>query len=503
MTHFNPTTNGGHATWPILEVYAMAIVALLLISLPASSLRAAPSDAVVGAVADTSQPAKPEKSEPYSVHYSDTPAAEVETISPWKTIVLDPEYRGAWLVAGDVDGDGEVDIVSCRAKYEGGDHYSASIVVHRLDGSVLWKWGDPKGTRPQVGSDYACQIYDWDADGVQEVMVSAKEDGKTWLIELDGPTGKEKRRFQIPDNSADCIVFCNLSGNDHPTDILVKTRYTQIWAYNYDGEQLWASDRPGGQQTAHQPVPVDVDGDGKDEIQAGFALLNSDGSQRWALNGKDSAFDRGRPLRRGHLDCAEVFRLGESLSDTRIVLTFCGGERLAMVDGRGKMLWNIPLQHFESVDIGKVCADVPGKQIVVDLPYLPRGKKPIWILDEHGQHLGEILTDESRMHRLVDWNGDGIESIVVGEPPALYDGATGRMIARFDVPLPPGELPPKALRKGDELYLCWTGDMTGDGVADVIFGTNPGSVVYIYKNEKGKRPDHPVPLGTGVNVTLY
>ncbi len=503
MTHFNPTTGGGRASRPTPDVYATVVLVTLLFGFLTSPLQAAPSGTVVGAVSDATQPAKPQESEPYSVHYSDTPAAEVEIISPWKTIVLDPEYRGAWLVAGDVDGDGEVDIVSCRANYEGGDHYSASIVVHRLDGSVLWKWGDPKGTRPQVGSDYACQIYDWDADGTQEVMVSAKEEGKTWLIELDGPTGREKRRFQIPDNSADCITFCNLSGNDRPTDILVKTRYTQIWAYNYDGEQLWTSRMPAGMKTAHQALPIDIDGDGKDEIQAGFALLNPDGTIRWAMNESDPAFNQGRSLRSGHLDCAEVFRQGETLGDTRLVLTHCMGERLAMVDGRGKILWNIPSIHFESVDIGKVSANAPGKQIVVDLPYYPRGKKPIWIMNEQGDRLGEILTDESRHHRLIDWNGDGIESIVVGEPPALYDGTTGRMIARFDVPLPPGELPPKALRKGDELYLCWTGDMTGDGVSDIIFATNPGSVVYIYKNEKGKQPDHPVPLGTGMNVTLY
>ena len=334
-------------------------------------------------------------------------------------------------------------------------------------------------------------------------MVSAKEEGKTWLIELDGPTGKEKRRFQIPDNSADCITFCNLSGNDRPTDVLVKTRYSQIWAYNYDGQQLWTSRMPAGMRTAHQALPIDIDGDGRDEVQAGFALLNSDGTIRWAMNGNDPAFRQGRSLRSGHLDCARVFRLGKTEIDTRLVLTHCNGERLAMVDGRGKILWNIPSLHFESIDIGKVHAGAPGRQIVVDLPYLPRGKKPLWIMNEDGERLGEILTDESRFHRLVDWHGNGIESIVGGEPPALYDGTTGRMIARFDMPLPPGEVPPKPLRAGDELYMCWTGDMTGDGVADVIFGTNPGSVVYIYKNKAGQKPTHSVPLGTGTNVTLY
>jgi hypothetical protein len=33
--------------------------------------------------------------------------------------------------------------------------------------------------------------------------------------------------------------------------------------------------------------------------------------------------------------------------------------------------------------------------------------------------------------------------------------------------------------------------------------TNPGSLIYIYKNELGIKPREEVPLGSGVNYTLY
>ncbi len=91
---------------------------------------------------------------------------------------------------------------------------------------------------------------------------------------------------------------------------------------------------------------------------------------------------------------------------------------------------------------------------------------------------------------------------MVGQPPAVYDGTTGRKIAAFDTTFPEGEHPPQVV-PGNELFICWQGDLTGDGVPDVIYGTNPGTVLFIYKNESGKKPEGDVPLGTGVNVTLY
>ncbi len=40
-------------------------------------------------------------------------------------------------------------------------------------------------------------------------------------------------------------------------------------------------------------------------------------------------------------------------------------------------------------------------------------------------------------------------------------------------------------------------------VNDVIYYTNPGTVVYIYKNQSTLTPQQKIPLGMGVNYTLY
>ena len=416
-------------------------------------------------------------------------------IKPWKSMLLDPLYRGMWVVAGDVDGDGEVELVSARIHDADDVHFTASVVVHKLDGSVLWRWGQPElGVFP-LHSDVACQIYDWDGDGKNEVIVAAERA----VVEIDGATGIEKRRFAIPQDASDCIVFCNLTGGPRATDLLVKTRYSQIWAFDHDGKPLWTYKTPGAYRTAHQPRPIDVDGDGRDEIVAGFLMLNPDGSERWALDEGDPTLSRWKPLVEGHLDCARLLSRGATPADSTLALTFCGAERIALVRGTGEVIWSVYGKHFESIDLGKVCRSVDGRQLVADIPYAPRGNQPLWIFDQRGQLLGEIIADYSRIHRLVDWHGEGIESIVVGSPPTLYDGETGKRLAIFD--MPGGRVETRS--KEEVPYICSTGDMTGDGVVDVFFLDCATGIVHIYKNERGRPLAAPATRGTGVNWTLY
>ena len=55
-------------------------------------------------------------------------------------------------------------------------------------------------------------------------------------------------------------------------------------------------------------------------------------------------------------------------------------------------------------------------------------------------------------------------------------------------------------RRGISILL---GDMTGDGISDVSILTDSPPALHIFKNERGTRPAGPVPLGCGVNFTLY
>ena len=422
----------------------------------------------------------------FDLHVNDLPDEGVPVVYPWRTFKLDPAYRGGWVVVGDLTGDGEAEIVSARHGVPArGVHYTSSVVAHRLDGSVLWKWGDPNA-RNAISHDVACQIHDLDGDGRNEVVVAA--DRRVLL--LDGATGRELRQFEIPENASDCITFANLSGGGRATDVLVKTRYGQIWAYHVDGKLLWTVEKPG--RTSHQPFPIDLDGDGRDEIIAGFAALNHDGSLRWRL---PDAICRG-----GHADAVRLFRDGDRPEDKRLLLTHCGGNRMDLLDGNGRVLWSVTGLHFESVFSGELDRTLPGREIVVDIAHQPWGKSPLLVLDESGSLVGRYTTMRSRQHRLVDWFGTGEDLIFCGQTRALLD-ANGRKRARFETPMPDGALGED--NTGMLRYMIHLADVTGNGRPDLVVNTVPGTAVWVYRNENGAKCLSPDRLTMPTNATLY
>jgi hypothetical protein len=159
-----------------------------------------------------------------------------------------------------------------------------------------------------------------------------------------------------------------------------------------------------------------------------------------------------------------------------------------MLDGTGKVIWEVPGRHFESVQVGRVIPGYSGSQVLVDIDHQPKGQSPVWLIGEEGEPLGQLNTDYSRHHRLLDWTGDGYDEIVVGSTRGLY-GADGTCLATLAVP----DLV--------EAASILKADMTGDGVPDLLLVTP--DMAYVYRNENGRRPEGGFPLGTGVNVTLY
>ena len=412
----------------------------------------------------------------FNTKETEAPGNSVPLLAPWKTVALNADYAGMGFVAGDVDGDGAPEIVTAKNFNQDDVHYTSSVAVQKQDGSTLWTWGDPKIGRKELHHDVACQIQDWDSDGRNEVVVATKGA----LVELDGQTGAERLRIPIQEDATDSITFCNISGDARAETALVKDRYHNIWAYIRDGKLLWTVKDPGGFKTAHQPRPMDIDGDGIDEVFAGYAMLNADGSVRWVV--QSAAVKNSF----GHLDCARMMTPGGAPEKTRIALTFCGGNNLAVIDGNGRVVWEISGHHFESVELGRIIPDKPAPQLLVDIDHQPYGNSPIWVVGNDGRVFGQLVTNYSRQHRLVDWDGDGLDEFVVGGDHSLYNHA-GKRVATFDVP--------------DGSPIPHVGDMDGDGRKDILFNT--GNAVYIFRNDKGAKSPTPVPLGTGANVTLY
>ncbi len=155
------------------------------------------------------------------------------------------------------------------------------------------------------------------------------------------------------------------------------------------------------------------------------------------------------------------------------------------VDGNGALIWEHSGHHFESINVGRVIPGRDSLQLVVDIDHRPRGEAPLWVFDEDGAHLGQIMTHYCRSHTLLDWTGNGYDNIVIGSVRGLFDHQ-GERIGTFDAP------------GASHVHI---GDMTGDGLPDIILYSD--TAVYIFRNEHGTQPDTPPPLGTGLNVTLY
>ncbi|MBN2150152.1 MAG: hypothetical protein JW839_01775, partial [Candidatus Lokiarchaeota archaeon] len=351
-------------------------------------------------------------------------------IKPWKVIPKLPEFAGAWVVSGDLDGDGDLEFVTGRNVAQ---HITA-IAALMQDGSTLWTWGGSGAGEYRIAYDIPLQVYDIDDCGNPEVIFST---GRTLRV-LNGSDGEEKARWILPDGLevADCITFANLRGLDRPKDIIVKSRYTKLWAFTSKWDMLWEwppcgkelGNTPFGMalKTCHHPEPFDLDGDGKDEILAGNVMLDHDGSELWALNSDNLAS-------RGHLDAMRVVHAARNLADVRMLVTYCGGNTLAMVDGNGNPVWeHADGHHYESIDFGPISPD--GQLgLYVDIttrPYFGNNRGRLYNID--GTLIGEYSMDYSRHHRMVDWNGDGANEIVLGNAAALVN-TRGEHVASFDL----------------------------------------------------------------------
>jgi hypothetical protein len=417
----------------------------------------------------------------FDVDRSGQPPADLPVITPVRSVPLDPDIDGAWFVTGDIDGDGEIEIVTARNYID--DEVPpnvTSVVARKLDGSILWQWGDTAAGGFRLGYDVACQIHDWDGDGKLEVILLTRGE----IVELEGATGKERRRIPIDPDATDCLAFADLAGAGRRGELIYKDRYYQTWAMDYSGKELWTVRFPGGWRTAHQPYPIDIDGDGRDEVVVGYALVGPEGEIRWTFEPPE--FDE--PL--GHLDCCRIFRRGETPADWRLVITPCGHRGLVMIDGEGRKLWELVDDHYESIDIGHIDPDSAEPRIVIDVA-LARGEHVIMIVDGDGCQLGQMHFKNPRFHMAIDVLGLGHDQIVQPDSRGIFNHR-GDWLARLDLPA-----------KGD---IIQRGDMTGNGRVGFAISTGDAesgnNAIHLFEFNH----DHAVKtatLGCGENFTLY
>lgn len=334
--------------------------------------------------------------------------------------------KNSRMILGDLTGDNRLDILMVQP--DGGiddryvPHQAQCLTAFDAEGKVLWQLGEPALNPGGAGSDIPVQIYDIDQDGYNEVLCVMDKEFRI----LAGSSGKIKNSFKLPDENAhDCIIIANLTGNEEAQDIILKNRYSNLWAMDNNFKQLWTYEGNVG----HYPWPYDFNKDGFDEIVAGYDFLDHNGKKLWSCKNLDD-----------HADCIWVGNVSSSTGDEVDIVI--GGSVTVLYDWHGSELWryegSVESQH---VALGRFCRDSDEIQIA-GLDRIIRGnengKDALFLLSAEGKELWKEDRKSKGWLTIIEtlnnWAGNYQDYILAyrrggGLLPSLYDGYMNKLIS--------------------------------------------------------------------------
>ena len=354
-----------------------------------------------------------------------------------------------------------------------------------LEGNVLWQLGEPSDKTEELGkvsADMAFQVYDIDGDGRDEVIVG-------WDFEiriLDGRTGNIKKSAKTPfsdDDDADLIGvpyqtyaferinpdgirICNFRGKERPADILIKDRYCRIYALDEDLNMMWKFKSPTN--TGHCPLPIDIDGDGKDELLVGYKLLDSDGQMLWSY-----------PISEDHTDeiVAGKWMSGEDEGHFACV---SGTEGFFIGDFYGNIVARDMIGHAQRVSIANYCPEREGREIVVTNYWGHQGV--IFLYDCYGNQIWEMENEmNGNILAPVNWDGDGTELILTNADAKKGGLLNGRGVRAVEFP-----------DDGHPVLCCESLDLTGDERNELVVWDYHSMYIYTQDDCPKEQTYHPV-----------
>ena len=369
----------------------------------------------------------------------------------------------------------------CRDAYG----FISCLTAIDLEGNVLWQLGEPSDKTEELGkvsADMAFQVYDIDGDGRDEVIVG-------WDFEiriLDGRTGTIKKSAKTPfsdDNDADLIGvpyqtyaferinpdgirICNFRGKERPADILIKDRYCRIYALDEDLNVMWKFKSPTN--TGHCPLPIDIDGDGKDELLVGYKLLDSDGQMLWSY-----------PISEDHTDeiVAGKWMPGEDEGHFACV---SGTEGFFIGDFYGNIVARDMVGHAQRVSIANYCPEREGREIVVTNYWGHQGV--IFLYDCYGNQIWEMENEmNGNILAPVNWDGDGTELILTNADAKKGGLLNGKGVRAVEFP-----------DDGHPVLCCESLDLTGDERDELVVWDYHSMYIYTQDDCPKEQTYHPV-----------
>lgn len=354
-----------------------------------------------------------------------------------------------------------------------------------LEGNVLWQRGEPSDQTAILGkiaADMPFQVYDIDHDGYDEVIC-----GWDFTLQiLDGRTGKIKKQVRTPiadqeDEdligapygtyafarlNPDGIRICNFRGLEKPSDILIKDRYCRVWALDDQLNLLWHDKSPTN--TGHCPLPVDINGDGYDEVMVGYRMLDRNGKECWHY-----------PVTEDHTD---EMVAGKWKQDDPEGYFACvsGTEGFFIGDAHGHILVKDGIGHAQRVSVANYCPERPGLEIAATNFWGHQGC--IFLYDCDGHPIWEMENEmNGNIIAPVNWDGNGTELILTNAEPGKGGLLNGKGIRAVTFP-----------DDGHPTLCCEVQDLTGDDRDELICWDYHSMYIYTQDDNPKATDYHPV-----------
>ena len=347
----------------------------------------------------------------------------------WKKINTDDFGVGRNLRFGDLNGNGQIDVL--LGQINAGALTCLTAIT--FDGEILWQIGTPDPDNTALSYDVAFQIHDINNDGKNEVIYCMNfeiivADGATGIIKYKAPTpiiDNDHPRSKVnndhfPKVLGDCLFFFDAEGKGYDSNLLIKDRYWNFWVMNSNLEVIWK----GSCNTGHYPYAYDIDNDGRDELAIGYSLYDNDGTQLWSLDDKIA----------DHVDGVVIVDFDENPSTESIIMYAASDAGYLRIDLKGNILQQDFIGHVQNPAIANFRSDKAGLETVAINFWNNQGIIHFFDSDGHIHHDFEPNQFGS-MCLPLNWTGGGEEYFV--HNPNIHEGGVydgwGKKILVFPV----------------------------------------------------------------------
>ncbi len=411
---------------------------------------------------------------------------------------------------GDVDGDGEYEIIvkwdPSNSQDNSNDGYTGTVFLdcYKLDGTQLWRID--LGINIRAGAHYTqFLVYDFDGDGKAELMCKTADgttdgtgnvigdrtadyrssagrilSGPEYLTLFDGMTGAALDTVDYEPGRGNVSDWGDIYGNrcdrflagvayldgQTPSAVFCRGYYTRaaIVAYDVMDKKIvtrWIYDTgndssdPVYGQGNHSIVVMDVDADEKDEIIYGSACIDDDGTCLWSTGlGHGDCMQAGDliPEREG----LEVFQVHEDIPCTEIHDA-----------ATGEIIWKIDADS----DVGRgialnISEDYPGME------FASTADGMIYYWDNTAQSMKAIgaWNDSIKWseNSAIWWTGS-LERESLDR--TMIENFSGRIFTGNNI----------SYNNDSKANACLTCDLFGDWREEMIFRTDDGSALRIFE----------------------